>query len=210
MYLDETKKLSEWVLIFWWIITFSDISHVNAKIWNITDDLGIEKWSEIKSVNQYGDLFYKKKWFQILLADMSYMICSSYITDYRKDVFETYIKWLSQILSVISSEFPSFEIELYIDDIKFWKNEKDFLKWIKKSNLKLKKCSIKTSKNHRSIQIADLVAGIMRKYYLFQEEIKLEEYFPLCRLIIDKPWKINTKKSPPEVTSTSALVARTP
>ncbi len=210
VYLDESKQLSEWILILWGIITTSDISHVNAKVWNITDKLDIGKWTEMKSINKYGSIFYRKKWFQMLLADMSYMVCSDYITDYKKDSFSGYLQWLTKILSYISTELSCSEIILYIDDIKFWKTENHFLKWLQEFFPEVCKCSIKVSKHNRSIQLADLVTGVMRKYYLFKEEIDLEEYFPLCKILLGTKGKIHTKKSPPEVTSTSALVARTP
>ena len=73
-------------------------------------------------------------------------------------------------------------IAIYIDTIPVVKNSK-----ILQKNLERDICPIftnitkiipETSSNQRCIQIADLIVGEIRKYYLFRENIPIESVFP--------------------------------
>ena len=180
IYLDESKKLSEWKIAIWWFIT----EHNNHYINRFIENKKIEYWLEnpdieLKSIRKAWKVFYEN-----ILKDEEFKIISRNIvwvniTWYYKDNFKQYIEIISLLISKIYIWIRSHKSNITIisDFLIFWRNtikiEKEIVSVLNKKFplYKWYKFRFVNSKKFQWVQLADLISYQLRLVNINREKL---------------------------------------
>ncbi len=180
IYLDESKRLEKWQIVFWWFITKHSISYINKYI----ENKKIEYWFknslfELKSIEKSWKIFYEK-----MISDSRFNIISNNIlwisvNWYYKDDKNKYIQILNKLIWKIYNWIKNYnkDITIISDRLEFWKNngkiEKEVMNVINENYplYKWYKFKFVNSKSYAWIQIADLIAYELRQVNMNKSKI---------------------------------------
>jgi len=178
IYLDESKRLGEWKIVFGWFITNHSHSYVEKFIHNKKEEYKIKSSLELKWSKIWWKYFY---WNMIKDNDFSILSKSIIwinIDWYSKDNIEDYKKIILSLLKEIRSikNYKS-NIFLVVDIIKFSKNLRKTEKEIElflNNNLDIYWKIIFNfvdSKKYLWVQLSDLISYKLWKFHFFWEEL---------------------------------------
>lgn len=196
IYLDESKKLAKWEIVFWGFITKHNTSYINkyilrkkAEYWFNNIELEL-KWAESN-----GNIFYEKmikdRYFHIISNNILWITIKWY---YRDDK-DWYIKILSLLIWKIYNALINYNTDITIiaDNVKLWKNVRKVELEIEQSlnkdfPLKNKhKFNFANSKSFWWLQIADIIS-----YELRQVNINKQKDFD--KFISNNTFNINLRE----------------
>ena len=184
IYLDESKKLSEWKIVIAWFITKHNTSYINKYVkekkklyWFKNTQL------ELKSTRDSWKLFYEK-----MIKDQNFWIISNNIiwitiNWYNKDSKEWYKKSLSILIWHIYDSIKDYnkDIKIIADKLNLWKKTRkveieiqDYLN----STFPLDdgyKFNFVNSKSFEWVQISDLICYQIRLATIKKEKV-LDEF----------------------------------
>lgn len=168
IFIDETKKLAEWKIIFWWFLT----THKSSSIDKFYQEFLKENWIketgwEIKSydkkyrnkipkiflkISQRKELNYKAFWLEI---------------NWYKENLKNYTKAVEKIIELLALDLIKHKgkIKIIADSVKLWTKNKSVIfiskTLSKRFNLKCS-FSFENSKNYWGLKIADFICGELR------------------------------------------------
>ncbi len=69
IYLDESKRLAEWKIIYWWFITDHNTHYLTKTIKWLKKDFLIDEHIELKSISKYWEIFINnlKYYYKLLI-----------------------------------------------------------------------------------------------------------------------------------------------
>lgn len=179
IYLDESKKLGEWKIVFGWFITKHSHSFIENKI---NDKKLFHKiyWDiELKWSKTLGKFFYEKiskeNDFQILNNSIIWIN----INWYFKDDINWYKKIMEKLVFQNINYFKNYKKDIFIiaDNVNFWKKtrniELEIEKYLNnKFNFYWKiRFNFSFSKNNLWIQLADIISYKLWKSYFYWEKL---------------------------------------
>lgn len=172
IYIDESKRLSKWEIVFWWFITKHRVSYINKYIENKKIKYWFKDYSkELKSIKYSWKIFYDKMikdWnFDIISNNIIWVSINWYFADNKDKHIE--------ILSILIWKFYQWlknynkDTTIISDVLAFgkdnWKVEKEIMNVINNRYILYKwyKFKFVNSKSYAWIQIADLIAYELRQ-----------------------------------------------
>ena len=191
LYIDETKQFQSGILILWGFISRYNKESCNKFINETIKEYWYQELKELKSTSRYGKEFIENWGIEALQNKwIIEKVVWSIVYNYHRDSYEWYRNTLIKLIEEI--DINDDLIAIYIDDIPVVKNSKTLKKYLERDICSLytniTKITPETSSNQRCIQIADLIIGEIRKYYLYREDIPLNSIFPTVSR------KVTTKK----------------
>lgn len=179
IYLDESKRLWKWKIVFWWFIT----THSNKNIENFIKSKKVDykifdnvelKWSK-PSWKYFYDRMINENNFQILNNSIIWIN----IYEYYKDDFSKYKKIIKYLLLQNFNYIKNYkkDINIIADYVNYWKNTQKIEKEIEKYlNGKFNICwkinfEFKHSNTSYWIQLSDLIAYKLGKSYFYWEQL---------------------------------------
>ena len=194
IYLDESKRLWEWKIVFGWFMTKHSHSYIEKFILNKKKQYKIKDNLELKWTKLAWKYFYNK-----MLKDNNFEILENlitwiYIKWYYKDNLYLYKNIIKNILFRHVSYLKNYNKEIIIiaDIVNLWKNNREVEKEIesflnKNLNISSKiKFNFANSKTNLSIQLSDLISYKLWKNFFFWEYL---DYF-----ILENMFNININK----------------
>ena len=171
IYLDESKKLGEGKIVFWWFFTQHSHSYVNKFMKRKKIKYGIKNIDlELKSTKATGKIFYEK-----MISDTGFNIISKNIvwinvTEYYHDNLQQYKIILWEIIEKMYPYLKNYKnnIEICADKMNFWNKvsiiENDIWEYLNTRFSLQKKMYFRfeSSKSYSGIQIADLISYQLR------------------------------------------------
>jgi len=196
IYLDESKKLWEWKIVFWWFITKHNTSYINKyvlkkKIEYWFKNINLElKWAE-NSWNIFYEKMVKDKNFHIISNNILWITIKGYYRDNKN----WYINILSLLIWKIYNALVNYnkDITIIADNIRLWKNirkvELEIEKTLnKKFPLQNKhKFNFANSKSFWWLQIADIISYELR-------EININKIKDFDEFISNNTFNINLRE----------------
>ena len=191
LYIDETKQLQNGILVLWGFISRYNKESSNKLIDETLKEYWLQGLKELKSTSKYGKEFIKNWWIELLEQKwVIEKVVWSITYDYYRDSYEWYRATLIKLIEEINIQDDL--IAIYLDDIPVVKNSKILKKYLERDICPLynniTKITPEASSNQRCIQMADLIVGEIRKYYLYREDMSLDSIFPTVSR------KVTTKK----------------
>jgi len=172
IFIDETKKLAQWEIIFWWFLTNYRSSSVDKFYQEFLEENWIKETNwEIKS---YESRFKKKipKIFQKIKKKDSFYFKAFWVKiTWYKESLKNYTKAVENIIEILSPYLiqGKWWINITADSVKLWTKNKPATYISKilsnKYNLKLS-FYFQNSKNSWGLKIADFVCWELRQSYL--------------------------------------------
>lgn len=172
IYLDESKRLSKWQIVFWWFITKHSVSYINKFLENKKRGYWFKNTQiELKSVEENWKIFYERmitdSRFDIISNNILWISINWYFADNK----DKYIEILSLLIWKIYNWIKNYnkDITIISDRLEFWKNnwkvEKEIMDFINRKYplYKWYKFKFANSKSYSGIQIADLIAYELRQ-----------------------------------------------
>ncbi len=172
IYLDESKKLWEWEIVFWGFITKHSVSYINKFLENKKKEYWFKNLKlELKSVEKRWKIFYDRmitdSKFNIISNNILWISVNWYFTDNK----DKYIEILSILIWKIYNWIKNYNKDIIIisDKLEFWKDnwkvQKEIMEVInsKYPLYKWYKFKFANSKSYAWIQIADLIAYELRQ-----------------------------------------------
>lgn len=172
IYLDESKKLWEWEIVFWGFITKHNTNYINKYVlkkkieyWFKNIELEL-KWAE-NSWNIFYEKMIKDKKFHIISNNILWIT----IKWYYKDDKDWYINILSILISKIYNALINYnkDITIIADNVRLWKNIRKVELEIEQAlnkNFPLQnkhKFNFANSKSFWWLQIADIISYELRQ-----------------------------------------------
>lgn len=201
IYLDESKRLWEWKIVFgWFISTKHSHSYIENFIKNKKEKYNIKKTLELKWSKAWWKYFYKRmikeNYFEILDKNIIWINVNWY-----KENVNNYKYVIKEIIYLNNNFLKNYKKDIIInaDYVNLWKNtrkvELEIEKYLNNEfNYYWKiKFNFHYSKNKMTIQLSDLIAyKIWRRFF---ESEKLDSFIleNLFNIDIEKEIKINKK-----------------
>jgi len=179
IYLDESKKLGEWKIVFWGFITKHKNSYIEKFVFHKKAEYWVYDWVELKSIKPIWKYFYEK-----MSSDTDFWIINNNIiwinvSWYYKDSFAWYKDIIVAMIDSIYASVKNYNKDIVIiaDRVNFWKN-------IRKIELEIEQKLQKSfpfygkykfifwnSKSYSWVQLADLFAYKLREYNISWKEL---------------------------------------
>lgn len=197
IYIDESKKLWEWKIVFWWFISKHNDSYIQKIVSQKKNKYGLSENLEIKGKNNTWKNFYSRMSQDIDFSFLQNSIIGIYIEDYYYDSLENYYQCLSQLFNRIRPiiEWCNEKIVIYADRVNLWKVS------VVQSEIEKRLCNnfsinksikliFKSSKDNAWIQISDLLAYQLRLTCINNEVIDDFVLSNSCNLDFKEKFKI--------------------
>jgi hypothetical protein len=177
IYLDESKRLWDWKIVFGWFMTKHSHSYVEKFIYNKKLKYNIKNDFELKWTKRAWKYFYEKMLKDNTFEILENLITGIYIKWYYKDNLDLYKKIITNLLFRHINYFKNYNKDILIiaDIVNLWNNnsllEKAFEKYLHE-NLSISskiKFNFANSKTNLSIQLSDLISYKLWKNYFFWE-----------------------------------------
>ncbi len=179
IYLDESKRLWEWKIVFGWFFTKHSHSYIQKFMIHKKNQYEIKnnielKWSKVWWKYFY-DKFIKENNFQILENSIVWIN----INWYNKDNLEWYKSIIQKLIGQNKNYLKNYKKNIFIiaDYVNFWKKTREielkiekYLNEIFNFHWKIK-FEFVSSKNNLWIQLADIISYKLGKRYFFWEEL---------------------------------------
>jgi len=176
IYLDESKRLWEWKIVFGWFITKHSYSYIQKELENKKIEYKIKSKVELKWKDNLWKYFYKRfsnDWKFNLINNSIIWIN---ISNYYKDSLKWYKKIIYMLLNQNINYFINYNKDIIViaDYVNFWKKtkiEKEIEKYLN-DNFEIKsriKFNFWLSDNVLWIQLADIISYKLWKSFFFWE-----------------------------------------
>ena len=202
LYIDESKRFQEGVLILWGFLSQHNKSYSNHAIEAYISSIWLSDIGELKSTSKYGEYFVAQDGIQTMYdVWVIDTIVGTYREWYYRDSYEWYRDALIELIGSLG--FMEDLSIVYIDYLPLVSSRSELQKSLKRDISAhfpyVRNIIPESSERQRSIQLADLITGKIKEYYLFRENIELFSIFGMVK------HSIKTKKNPLAVTSSSVL-----
>jgi hypothetical protein len=201
IYLDESKRLWEWKIVFgWFISTKHSHSYIENFIKNKKEKYNIDSKLEIKGSKDLWKLFYnrmiKENYFEILDKNIIWIKVSWY-----KENLINYKYVIKEIVNLNNNFLKTYKKDIIInaDYVNLWKKtrkiELDIEKYLNNefSYFWKIKFNFEYSVNKSTIQLADLISYKIWKNFFFDEDLDDFILENLFNIDLSKKFVINKK-----------------
>ncbi len=169
IYLDESKKILEEKIVFWWFISYNKHQFIQKLVTKKKMNYWFSEKLELKWTKDTWKKFFERMTKDIDFKFMNGNLLWAYIIWYDKDSVESYVQCILYIISRIYNKLKDYDwkMQIYADKMNLWSTsqvEKIITRKIKEEFPTKNKITFyfKWSENNCWVQLADLISYQMR------------------------------------------------